>query len=156
MLAILMENVAGGLVAGVITTFAIVIFGEIIPQSVCSRYGLMIGYYTRYLVYLFMLLTGVISWPAAKILDVVLGEELSTWSKRQLKAFISIEREEGLLSGREAGLLMGALELHDQKVFSLMVPLEEVKMLSDQTVLDFKAVHGKAWHDMCTHCRRII
>jgi metal transporter CNNM len=38
-----MADISGGLYGFLISTFAIVIFGEIIPQATCSRYPLEIG-----------------------------------------------------------------------------------------------------------------
>jgi metal transporter CNNM len=52
-----------GMVAIIGSTAGIVIFGEIIPQAFCSRHGLFIGYRTLPLTYLFMGVTGLISWP---------------------------------------------------------------------------------------------
>lgn len=43
LLSILMADISGGLYGFLISTFAIVIFGEIIPQATCSRYPLEIG-----------------------------------------------------------------------------------------------------------------
>jgi metal transporter CNNM len=44
-LPIIMDDVlgGGGVTAILASTVLIVVFGEIIPQSVCSRYGLVIG-----------------------------------------------------------------------------------------------------------------
>lgn len=67
--------ISGGFaVAG--ATLAIVIFGEIIPQAVCSRHGLKVGSQTITLTKLFMLLTFPISFPLSKLLDIVLGKTL--------------------------------------------------------------------------------
>lgn len=40
---ILDGEMRGGWIAVVVSTFLVVVFGEIIPQSVCARYGLAIG-----------------------------------------------------------------------------------------------------------------
>jgi len=43
-LPILLDDVAGqGVTAIIISTVLVVIFGEIIPQAVCARFGLAIG-----------------------------------------------------------------------------------------------------------------
>jgi metal transporter CNNM len=42
-LSIFLGSIASGLVAGVVATVLIVIFGEIIPQSVFSRFALKLG-----------------------------------------------------------------------------------------------------------------
>ena len=68
----------GGALAVVFATLAIVIFGEIIPQSICSRHGLAVGAYTIWMTKLFMLLTSPLSYPLSKLLDCVLGREVTT------------------------------------------------------------------------------
>ena len=65
-----------GLVAIVGASAGIVIFGEIIPQAICSRHGLMIGYKTLPLTYFFMFITGILSFPLGKLLDYILGDEV--------------------------------------------------------------------------------
>jgi len=43
LLSILMADLTGGMTGFLVSTFAIVIFGEIVPQASCSRYPLEIG-----------------------------------------------------------------------------------------------------------------
>ena len=43
LLAILTASFTSGLLGGVLSSAAILVFGEILPQSVCSRHGLYIG-----------------------------------------------------------------------------------------------------------------
>lgn len=40
LLSILLADIAGGLIGFLVSTAVITIFGEIVPQSVCSRYAL--------------------------------------------------------------------------------------------------------------------
>lgn len=47
--------------------------GEIIPQAVCTRYGLAVGAYSAWFVQILMYLCFVLAWPISKILDFVLG-----------------------------------------------------------------------------------
>ena len=49
--------------------------GEIIPQAVCSRYGLQVGAYSAWFVQALVWLCFVIAWPISKILDALLGHE---------------------------------------------------------------------------------
>lgn len=72
---ILLDTLIHGIAAVAGATFAIVIFGEIIPQAICSRHGLKVGAKTIILTYIFMILTSPIAFPLSKILDFVLGKK---------------------------------------------------------------------------------
>ena len=78
--------ISGGMaIAG--ATFAIVIFGEIIPQAICSRHGLKIGSQTIVLTKIFMIVTCVVAYPLSKLLDIILGK-ISSYVFQRL--FVSI------------------------------------------------------------------
>lgn len=90
-LAIIMASMIGGLWGGILTILFITVFGEIIPQSICSKHGLVIGYYSRPVVYLFMLILSFISWPIAKVLDLLMVREIGTvYNKQELKKLLQI------------------------------------------------------------------
>jgi len=71
-----MGDLTSGITGLIVSTSIITIFGEIIPQAVCSRYALVIGAHTTWLVYFFMFVTFPISFPISAILDKVLGDEV--------------------------------------------------------------------------------
>lgn len=73
LLSILMADLTSGTVGFVVSTAVIVIFGEIVPQALCSRYGLCIGAHTVWLVKFFVVLVFLIAKPIAFILDKCLG-----------------------------------------------------------------------------------
>lgn len=84
----------GGLAAVVVSTTMIVIFGEIIPQSVCVRYGLSIGGFCAPMVLGLMWLFAPVAYPIAKLLDWALGsEEDHTFRKAELKTFLQFHKE---------------------------------------------------------------
>uniref|UniRef100_A0A2S2QRF7 Metal transporter CNNM2 n=1 Tax=Sipha flava TaxID=143950 RepID=A0A2S2QRF7_9HEMI len=88
---ILLDDLTSGLVAVITSTLAIVIFGEITPQAVCSRHGLMIGAKTIYVTKTVMVLTTPLSWPISKALDWALGEEIgSTYNRERLKELVKV------------------------------------------------------------------
>ncbi|OBZ67229.1 Metal transporter CNNM4 [Grifola frondosa] len=64
----------GGPESVVVSTVLIVIFSEIIPQSLCTRYGLAIGANMVWFVRILIYSMGIVSWPVAKILELVLGQ----------------------------------------------------------------------------------
>ena len=75
LLSILMADIAGGAIALVSSTALIVVFGEIVPQAICSRHGVKAGAYLSFLLWTTVIVTFIISYPIAAILDKVLGEE---------------------------------------------------------------------------------
>lgn len=87
---------------------AIVIFGEIIPQAICSRYGLMVGALTRHITILFMALTGALSWPLSKVLDCVLGQEIGTvYTRDKLSKLVEVQRGAMDIGDAEVDILTG-------------------------------------------------
>lgn len=77
--------------------------GEIVPQAVCSRYGVKIGSALAPLVRLLMWLCAPITWPMAKLLDWILGHEDVVMQRRQLKAMVQLHAEEAGEHGRGRG-----------------------------------------------------
>ncbi|KAI6137132.1 hypothetical protein F5141DRAFT_1060026 [Pisolithus sp. B1] len=143
--------IGGGIAAVVISTTAIVIFGEIIPQAVCVRHGLAIGAKSP------------IAYPIAKLLDHVLGKsETHTYKKAELKSFLQFHRTgEEPLRDDEISILNGVLELNNKKVEGIMTPIcvsshsetsasllltrafpQDVMTLSSDTILDHATVEA--------------
>jgi metal transporter CNNM len=79
---ILLDGLTSGLIAVVFSTLAIVIFGEITPQAICSRHGLAVGAKTIYITKAVMAITFPLSYPTSKILDYLLGEEIGNFYNR--------------------------------------------------------------------------
>ena len=91
LLSILMANMTSGLVGFLVSTFMIVIFGEIIPQATCSRYALQIGAKSLPVVKAFMFLLYIICKPLSMVLDKALGEEIGTiHSRTELRKMLEI------------------------------------------------------------------
>jgi len=134
--------IGGGIAAVAISTTAIVIFGEIIPQAISVRYGLSIGAKCSTLVLCMMWLLAPIAWPIAKILDYALGaNETHTYKKAELKSFLQFHRTgEEPLRDDEISILNGVLELNTKKVETIMTPMKDVVSLSADTILDRKTV----------------
>ncbi|GFZ49498.1 Protein MAM3 [Saitozyma sp. JCM 24511] len=162
-LPIFLDDVlGGGLAAVVVSTTMIVIFGEIIPQAICVRYGLAIGGVCAPLVYGLMILFAPIAYPIAMLLDYILGkDEGHTYKKAELKSFLQFHREgEEPLRDDEAsrfiapsdlplilscragliGILNGVLSLNEKHVQEIMTPIADCLTLPADKVLDHHAI----------------
>ena len=92
LLSILMSDIAGGAVALIASTALIVVFGEIVPQAICSRHGVKAGAYLSWLLWITIVVTFIFAYPIAAILDKVLGEEEGTiMNKNKMKKFFQIQ-----------------------------------------------------------------
>lgn len=138
-LSILMGDLTSGIYGLIISTAIITIFGEIIPQAVCSRYGLYVGAHTTWFIYIFMFITFPISFPISAILDKVLGEEVGNiLSKNQMKRMFEMLELENVIKSSERKIIQAALDLQEKTAKEVMTPIEEVYMLDINTQLDHK------------------
>lgn len=142
MIAILLADMASGLVGGLVTTGVIVIFGEIVPQSICTRYGLQIGARSVPIVWVFVVLCFPIAWPISKLLDRLLGREITgVFSRKELLTLVNINVDDvhaksSGLTVEDAKILRGALTFRDMTVSEVMTPLESCFSLDASAMLD--------------------
>lgn len=137
--AIFLGEIASGLVAGIVSTVLIVIFGEIIPQAFFSRHALTLGAKTVWLVKIFIFLLYPIAYPLSLALDKLLGEELQTlWTKKEIKEIIKdhSKGEDADLDKDEERILLGALSYSETIVKKVMTPKTVIYSLDKTTILD--------------------
>ena len=142
---VLDRSLGGGWPAVLGSTVLIVIFGEIIPQSVCVRYGLPIGSWMAPLVVVLMYILGLVAWPTAKLLDLLLGKDHGTTYKRAgLKTLVTLHKSMGevgeQLNEDEVTIIGAVLELKAKRVGTIMTPINKVYTMSADEVLDEKTV----------------
>ncbi|XP_077991923.1 metal transporter CNNM2-like [Glandiceps talaboti] len=140
-IAILLGALSSGLIAVIGSTIAIVIFGEIVPQSICSRHGLAVGAKTVILTKFFMLITCPLSLPISKLLDLILGQEIGTvYNKERLIELLRVTSQYSDFERGEMDIISGALELKSKAVSEVMTPLEDCFMIEYNAVLDFNTM----------------
>ncbi|KAM9800884.1 metal transporter CNNM4 [Neosynchiropus ocellatus] len=141
-LTILLDDLIGsGLGAVVASTVGIVIFGEIVPQALCSRHGLAVGANTIVLTKFFMFLTFPLSFPVSKLLDVLLGQEIGTvYNREKLVEMLKVTEPYNDLVKEELNMIQGALELRTKTVEDVMTPLANCFMIQADAVLDFNTM----------------
>lgn len=128
-------------VYALVADISIVIFGEVIPQSICVRYGLPIGAWMSPLVLVLMYILAPAAWPTAKLLDRLLGEDHgTTYKKAGLKTLVTLHKTLGAageqLNSDEVTIISAVLDLKAKPVGSIMTPMEDVFTMSADTVLD--------------------
>ncbi|OLL22117.1 DUF21 domain-containing protein [Neolecta irregularis DAH-3] len=141
-LPIISEDTLGaGVLAVVISAALIVIFAEILPQAICTQYGLSIGYYAAPFVQaaIYMLLP--LSWPISKLLDCMIGAHHGVIYRRaELKELINIHSsqrpEGGDLNIDAVTIMRGALDLQEKSVRDVLTPIQDVFMLPLHAKLD--------------------
>ncbi|CAL1706812.1 unnamed protein product [Somion occarium] len=131
----------GGPEAVVASTVLIVIFSEIIPQSLCTRYGLAIGAHMAWFVKILIYALGIVSWPVAKLLEWLLGSHHGIMYRRaELKELIAMHSTTGELGGDlksdTVNIIGATLDLQEKVVRQAMTPIDKVFMLSIDDKLD--------------------
>lgn len=138
---ILLDSLTSGFIAVIFSTLAIVMFGEISPQAVCSRHGLAVGARTIYVTKAVMVVTAPLSYPISKILDFILGEEIgNVYNRERLKELVKVTTDINDLDRDEVNIVTGALELRKKSVSDIMTKIEDVFMIDLEAVLDFETV----------------
>lgn len=131
-LAIYLGSIASGLLASLLATGLIFLFGEIIPQAVISRHALSFGARTAWLVRLLIILLFPIAGPIAWILDKTLGAEVpSVYSRHELLKVIE-EHEDSNHSDideDEERIIKGALTYSNKRASDVMTPRSVLMML---------------------------
>lgn len=133
----------GGWPAVVASTASIVIFGEIIPQSICVRYGLQVGALFAPFVLFLMYVMYPVAYPCALLLDHILGEDHGTvYKKSGLKTLVTLHRTMGVerLNQDEVTIISAVLDLKEKPVSQIMTPMDRVYTMPSNKILDEKTV----------------
>ncbi|XP_027352839.1 DUF21 domain-containing protein At2g14520-like isoform X1 [Abrus precatorius] len=114
-----------------ISVTLILLFGEIIPQSVCSRYGLAIGATVAPVVRVLVWICFPVAYPISKLLDILLGHRHEALFRRaELKTLVNLHGNEagkgGELTHDETTIIAGALELSEKTAGDAMTPITEI------------------------------
>ncbi|KAM4675817.1 metal transporter CNNM4 [Discoglossus pictus] len=138
----LMDGLTGSGVGAVVTsTMGIVVLGEIVPQSLCSRHGLAVGANTLWLTRIFMVLTFPLSYPVSRLLDCALGQEIGTvYNREKLLEMLKVTEPYSGLVREEMNIIQGALELRSKKVEDVMTRVGDCFMLPNDAILDFNTM----------------
>jgi metal transporter CNNM len=135
-ISVTMSSHTTGLIAGLISTLSIVVFGEILPQAFFSRHALKFG---SRMVWFARLVT-FIMWPIAKpvsmLIDILLGKEIPTrWAKGEIEQIIR-DHEKDSIDSDESRIVLGALSFSEKTLQDVMTPRTMLFMLQKDEFLD--------------------
>ncbi|WKY02961.1 hypothetical protein Q1695_016341 [Nippostrongylus brasiliensis] len=126
---IILSRVERFLFITVLPALFIIIFSEILPQVICTKYALPIGSRCRHIMVFFMVLTFPASYPLSKILDCIVGKEIRmSYDRRMLSGLM---RQQKYDTVNMAEVVENALNLQVRRVRDVMTPLDKVFMLPD-------------------------
>ncbi|XP_020594279.1 DUF21 domain-containing protein At1g47330-like [Phalaenopsis equestris] len=124
-----------------ISVTLILVAGEIIPQSVCSRYGLSVGARTAGIVRVLLLVFFPIAYPISKLLDWLLGKgHYALLRRAELRTLVDMHGNEagkgGELTHDETTIITGALDLTQKTAKDAMTPISDTFSLDINAKLD--------------------
>ncbi|KAI3835752.1 hypothetical protein MKW92_033215 [Papaver armeniacum] len=169
-LPLYLDRVFNPFLAIVLSVTFVLAFGEVIPQAICTRYGLAVGANFVWLVRILMIVCYPVAYPIGssmagksihhedsvyflkckfnfsfQILDLVLGHNNEGLFRRaQLKALVSIHSKEagkgGELTHDETTIISGALDLTEKTAEEAMTPIESTFSLDVDSKLNWEAI----------------
>ncbi|XP_012569226.1 DUF21 domain-containing protein At4g14240-like isoform X2 [Cicer arietinum] len=143
-LPIYLDKLFNQFVAIILSVTFVLFFGEVIPQAICSRYGLAVGANFVWLVRILMIICYPVAYPVGKVLDRLLGHNEALFRRAQLKALVSIHSKEagkgGELTHDETTIISGALDLTEKTAVEAMTPIESTFSLDVNSKFDWEAM----------------
>ncbi len=137
--SLVLGSVFYGVIAGIVATLLIVIFGEIFPQALFLRNALKVSA----LLAPFLRVIIIVSWPISKPLQLLLDklfqdEGAHLQSRHELGLMLSehLGADESELDEDEVEIMRGALQLSEKRVRDIMTPIEKTFWLLPHAVID--------------------
>ncbi|CAL5434208.1 unnamed protein product [Camellia sinensis] len=141
-LPIFLDSLVTAWGAILISVTLILLFGEIIPQSVCSRYGLAIGAAVAPFARVLVWICFPVAYPISKLLDFLLGlgHVALFRSRAELKTLVDLHGHEagkgGELTHDETTIIAGALGLTEKTASDAMTPISDTFAVDINAKLD--------------------
>ncbi|CAM8936111.1 unnamed protein product [Rhodiola kirilowii] len=139
-LPIFLDKLVPPWAAVLISVTLILMFGEILPQAICTRYGMTVGAKMAPFVRVLLMLFFPIAYPISKVLDWMLGKGHAALLRRaELKTFVDFHGNEagkgGDLTHDETTIIAGALEMTEKTAKDAMTPISKAFTLDLDGIL---------------------
>ncbi len=143
---LVIDSKLSGMWAVVISTLALTIFAEIMPQALFAQNALL---WCGRLIWLLRLMI-VVTYPIAKPLQLLLDQifkhgKQPLHTRHELGLLVSehLGAKESELDEDEVEIIRGALQLSEKKVGGIMTPIRNVFSLQPQTIIDDRLIDEK-------------
>ncbi|XP_076078048.1 uncharacterized protein LOC143048310 [Mytilus galloprovincialis] len=142
---IFLDKLVSPVYAVVVSVVSVLIFAEVIPQSITAKYGLAIGATLSPLVYVLIAITCIVTWPISKVLDCLLGSDHGTFYKRsQFKVLVDLHADDGCsengleepFTQDEVRIIKGTLDMKVKTTEDIIVPIDDVFMINVDDTLN--------------------
>ncbi|GKV04846.1 hypothetical protein SLEP1_g16948 [Rubroshorea leprosula] len=145
-LPIFLDKLVPPWAAIVISVTLILMFGEILPQAICTHYGLKVGAAAAPLVRVLLILFFPISYPISKVLDWMLGKGHAALLRRaELKTFVDFHGNEagkgGDLTHDETTIIAGALQMTEKTAKDAMTRISKAFSLDLDATLTLETLN---------------
>ncbi|KAK4382736.1 DUF21 domain-containing protein [Sesamum angolense] len=147
-LPIFLDKLVPPWAAILVSVTLILMFGEILPQAICTRYGLTVGATTAPFVRLLLWLFFPVAYPISKyFLDWMLGKGHAALLRRaELKTFVDFHGNEagkgGDLTHDETTIIAGALEMTEKTAKDAMTPIAKAFSLDLDGTLNLETLNA--------------
>jgi len=141
--ALVLEHYYNGIIAGIVSTLLIVVFGEVVPQAIFVKSALKFCSFFTPLLRFTVIITYPVSKPLQLVLDRLIGHEKHPLHSRAELGMIIGEHaddDDSELDDDEVEIIRSALQLSEKRVQDIMRPIEEVYWLKDTDTLDAATV----------------
>ncbi len=128
-MSILLGNVAGGIIGGLVTTILITAFGELLPQAIFTQRGYRLARHLFWLLDIIYVVFWPLALPVSKLLSRWIGKEPpSIYTHNELEQIIHehADSQHSPLDKTESRIVAGALNFSSQRVHEIMKPLDQV------------------------------
>lgn len=139
------KALGGGIQAIIISTVLVIVFSEIIPQTVCARYALRIGAVCAKPVAVLIYLLYPIVWPISRLLSKLIGEHTGViYRPAELKELVNLHarksQQGGDLAEDVVTIIGSAIDLQERVVQDSMTALDNCFMLDINSQLNYKTM----------------
>ncbi|KAJ7518786.1 hypothetical protein O6H91_20G008400 [Diphasiastrum complanatum] len=145
-LPIFLDKLVAAWGAILISVTLVLLFGEIIPQAICSTYGLAVGATLAPFVRVLVWIVFPLSYPISKLLDLFLGKgHTALFRRAELKTLVGFHEKEagkgGDLTHDETTIIAGALDLTEKSAGDAMTPIESTFSIDVNAKLDAETMN---------------